>query len=196
MTQASRVFLAAITVLTVVPSLAYGVSATPGGQSPAPTSQQVVTEDYAARFKGIVAVRVLKPALDSNADPCGIDAESIRLAAARSFLDGGIRVIDDDDKVTVAVSLIISIQSATIQSGEVSFGCAAAISVSISTMAPTRLPNRNLPNTWVFTRLPVDIDRIEILIVDSGKNLGRTLPTETRQIVDKFVTRIKLANQR
>jgi hypothetical protein len=140
------------------------------------------TSQFEDALKGLTALKVVVEDPGPDGPKCNVYREALELAAARPLLDGKLRV-DPDAKAWMYVAL------AVIDDGT---GCAAAVTVSARTVAmATFMPHRPTAQTTV-----------EVLLWDTGKVMSGTKPrfgervaTAVRELVDRFVTKVNLANQ-
>jgi hypothetical protein len=134
-------------------------------------------------LQGLKVVQVIVEGLDSEAVQCNLDVEGLKLAAARPLVDAGISV-GADEKVYVYVLV-----SPLKLSGSL---CVASVNVSARVLVNATLPHA--------TAKPV---AVEAVLWEHGGSLsgpasdfGQRVRTDVRDFVDRFATKVKLANAR
>ncbi len=161
-------------------------------------------------LKDIQGIDVLVEDLPEDATKCGLDAESLHLSAARALLDGSIAVGEGVTHPTLYVN-IMALRSAANDS------CVAALTVELydyTYFAPRFQQDQRargglgLFAPWRGARAgekqvrPVQMAPGTVLLMTDGgifsgpkRGFGVRITTRVRQLVDGFVTKIKLDNE-
>lgn len=141
-----------------------------------------VKEIDLAPLRGLDQVQVLVEELDADAQRCGLTKDSLQLAASRTLVDGGIKVSPD-----ASVIFYLNVNVAATPDGL----CVAAVNTSARLFLNVTLPYATKPAL------------VAVQVWDTGTLLsGSKFDAETRfvapvrRLVDEFVTKVKLANQK
>jgi hypothetical protein len=135
------------------------------------------------QLRGIRDVQVLVEELNAAAERCGVTREAVRLAASRTLLDGGIKV-DPQSEVTVYVNVHIGMTGEEI--------CIANIRTEAYVYVTAALP--------YSAKQPVLVQAVvwdaEVLFSNFKFDAAAKVRDQVRVLVDEFVTKVKLANQK
>jgi hypothetical protein len=151
---------------------------------PSPPHQLTATER--GTLRGIRTASVVVEDLSSVSQQCGASEESLKLAAARPLVDARIPVRDKLDDVDVVI--YVNLTSLTIDAETM---CAAALHVEAETYGQAQLQYQAQP---VFSRIQLWArDNVMTLL---RMNFKKTVDDKVKEVVDEFVTKVKLANQK
>lgn len=160
-------------------------------------------------LKGIRSVGALVVGLGEEGRRCGVTEESLKLAVVRPFLDAGLRVSDNDllTSPTVQVtsmfltpndgcvgSLFVSLTDRTLVAPNYQQGGLG----SLALLGPGDRVKSTSYNAVHDVRVThADVSLLEDGMILSGPRAGFSdrVSDSLRRIVDKFVTKIRLANQ-
>jgi hypothetical protein len=133
-------------------------------------------------LQGLEAVKIVIEKPLPDAGPCNVQREALQLSAWRPLQDGKVRA---DRTVPTYVQVNVTV----LESGGM---CVAFIGVSVRTPAVATVSYRMS-----------DPVAIEALLFEEGRLLtgppsdfGQRVNASVREYVDRFVTKVKLANQR
>lgn len=158
----------------------------------------------------IKGINVLVEDLPEDATKCGLDTESLRLSATRALLDGSIAVGEGVTHPTLYVN-VMALRSAA------SDGCVAALAIELYDYTyfaprfqqdPRARGGLGLFAPWAGDPIgktqvrPVQLAPGTVVLMSNGgifsgpkRGFDVRITTRVRELVDGFVTKIKLDNQ-